>query len=75
MNKIPLLNKLKSTLNIGFHALAIPQVKPYSEFTVGLDNLGFGKLKVFRVDYVRSSQNRNQENGVVFGLKILNVLE
>jgi len=75
MNKIPLLNKLNSTLVLGFHALATPDIKPYSEFTVGLDNLGFGKLKVFRLDYVHSSQNGVQENGVVFGLKILNVLE
>ncbi len=75
MNKIPLLNKLNSTLVMGFHALAVPDTKPYTEFTVGLDNLGFGKLKVFRFDYVHSFQNRIQENGVVFGLKILNVLE
>jgi hypothetical protein len=75
MNKIPLLNKLNSTLVLGFHALAVPDTKPYTEFTVGLDNLGFGKLKVFRLDYVRSSQNGIQENGVVFGLKILNVLD
>ena len=75
MNKIPLLNKLNSTLVLGFHSLATPDIKPYSEFTVGLDNLGFGKLKVFRLDYVHSFQNGIQENGVVFGLKILNVLE
>ena len=75
MNKIPLLNKLNSTLVLGFHTLAVPDRKPYTEFTVGLDNLGFGKLKVFRLDYVRSFQNGIQENGVVFGLKILNVLE
>lgn len=75
MNKIPLLNKLNSTLVLGFHSLAVPDKKPYTEFTVGLDNLGFGKLKVFRFDYVRSFQNGIQENGVVFGLKILNVLE
>jgi hypothetical protein len=75
MNKIPLLNKLNSTLNLGFHALAVPDTKPYTELTLGLDNLGFGKLKVFRFDYVHSYQNGVQENGVVFGLKILNVLE
>ena len=75
MNKIPLLNKLNSTLVLGFHALATPDIKPYSEFTVGLDNLGFGKFKVFRFDFVHSNQNGIQENGVVFGLKILNVLE
>ncbi|WP_125722594.1 DUF5686 and carboxypeptidase regulatory-like domain-containing protein [Flavobacterium ustbae] len=75
MNKIPLLNLLKSTLNVGFHALTIPDRKPYSEFTVGLDNLGFGKFKLFRVDYVHSYQSGIQQNGVVFGLKILNVLD
>ncbi|MEL1254908.1 DUF5686 and carboxypeptidase regulatory-like domain-containing protein [Flavobacterium sp. DGU38] len=73
-NKIPLINLLKSTMNIGFHSLAIPDRKPYSEFTVGLDNLGFGKFKLFRVDYVHSYQGGIQQNGVVFGLKILNVL-
>lgn len=75
MNKIPLLNLLKSTMNLGFHSLAIPDRKPYTEFTVGLDNLGFGKFKLFRVDYVHSYQGGIQQNGVVFGLKILNVLD
>jgi hypothetical protein len=75
MNKIPLLNKLNSTLVLGFHVLAVPNIKPYTEFTIGLDKLGFGKLKVFRFDYVHSYQNGIQENGVVFGLKILNVLD
>ena len=75
MNKIPLLNLLKSTMNLGFHSLAIPDRKPYTEFTVGLDNLGFGKFKLFRVDYVHSYQGGIEQNGVVFGLKILNVLD
>jgi len=75
MNKIPLLNLLKSNLILGFHNLAVPNTKPYSEFTVGLDNLGFGKFKMFRVDYVRSYQNGYRGDGVVFGLKILNALE
>ncbi|QDW18696.1 DUF5686 and carboxypeptidase regulatory-like domain-containing protein [Flavobacterium sp. KBS0721] len=75
MNKIPLLNLLKSTMNLGFHSLAIPDRKPYTELTVGLDNLGFGKFKLFRVDYVHSYQGGIEQNGVVFGLKILNVLD
>lgn len=75
MNKIPLLNLLKSTMNIGFHALALPDRNPYSEFTIGLDNLGFGKFKLFRIDYVHSYQSGIQQNGVVFGLKILNALD
>ncbi|PAM94077.1 hypothetical protein B4N84_13420 [Flavobacterium sp. IR1] len=75
MNKIPLLNLLKSTMNIGFHSLAIPDKKPYTELTIGLDNLGFGKFKLFRLDYVHSYQGGLQQNGVVLGLKILNILD
>ncbi|MFI0490970.1 DUF5686 and carboxypeptidase regulatory-like domain-containing protein [Flavobacterium sp.] len=69
MNKIPLLNKLNSTLVLGFHTLAIPDKMPYSEFTVGLDNLGFGKFKIFRLDYIRSYQNGYQGDSIIFGFK------
>ena len=75
MNKIPLLNLLKSNLVLGFHNLSIPNAKPYSEFTIGLNNLGFGKFKLFRIDYIRSYQNGFQGDGIIFGLKFLNVLE
>lgn len=75
MNKIPLLNKLNTTLIVGFHNLSTTDKKPYQEFTVGLDRLGFGKFKLFRVDYVRSYQNGYLGDGVVFGLKFLNVLD
>lgn len=75
MNKIPLLNKLKSTLVLGYHNLSVPKRSPYHEYTVGLNNLGFGKFKIFRVDYIHSYQNGHQEDGVIFGLKILNILE
>ena len=75
MNKIPLLNKLQTQLVLGFHNLAVPNRKPYQEFTVGLDNLGFGKFRMLRVDYVRSYQNGYQGDGVIFGLKFLNILE
>jgi hypothetical protein len=75
INKIPLLNKLKATLVVGAANLAIPDRKPYNEFSIGLDKLGFGKFKIFRIDYVRAYQSGFLEEGVVFGLKFLNVLE
>lgn len=75
MNKIPLLNKLKSQLVLGFHDLAVPGRNPYQEFTVGLDNLGIGKARLFRIDYVRSYQNGYQGDAIIFGLKFLNVIE
>ncbi|WP_394758050.1 DUF5686 and carboxypeptidase regulatory-like domain-containing protein [Flavobacterium sp.] len=75
INKIPLLNKLKSNLILGYHNLSVPNRTPYYEFSAGLDNLGFGKFKIFRLDYVRSYQNGFQTDGVIFGLKFLNVLD
>ena len=73
MNKIPLFNKLQSTLILGYHNLSIPARLPYHEFSVGLNNLGFGKVKFFRIDYVRSYQNGYLGDGVIFGVKILNL--
>ncbi|MFM7017693.1 DUF5686 family protein, partial [Flavobacterium sp.] len=75
MNKIPLLNKLQSQLVLGVHNLAIPNRYPYQEFTIGLDNLGYGKVRIFRFDYIRSYQNGYQGDAILFGLKILNALE
>ena len=68
MNKIPLVNKLKSKLMLGFKNLAIPERKPYQEFSVGLSNLGFGKVRIFRVDYVRTYQGGYLGDGVMFGI-------
>lgn len=68
MNKIPLLNKLQSKLVLGFKNLAIPDRKPYQEFSVGLSNLGFGKFRLLRIDYVRSYQDGFQGDGVMFGI-------
>lgn len=70
MNKLPLLNLLKSKLVLGYHNLLIPNTRPYSEFSVGLNNLGFGKFRFFRIDYVRSYQNGYQGDGVVFGFRM-----
>jgi len=75
MNKIPVLKYLKSQLVLGFHNLAVPNRKPYQEFSIGLDNLGFGKYRLFRVDYVRSYQYGYQGDGIIFGLKFLNVIQ
>ena len=75
MNKIPLLNKLKSNLILGFHNLAIPDRKPYQEFALGLDHLGIGKFRILRIDYVRSYQQGYLGDGVIFDLKFLNLLE
>ena len=69
MNKIPLLNKLQWNLIGGFHQVNVPERKPYQEFTVGFDNVGWGKFRFLRIDYVRSYQNGFQGDGFMLGLK------
>lgn len=72
-NKLPLINLLHSTLVLGYHNLSVPERSPYHEYTIGLDQLGFGKLKIFRIDYIHTYQSGHQEDGVIFGLKILDM--
>ncbi len=69
LGKIPGLNKLNFNLILGAHNLATPNNKPYQEFTVGIDNIGWGKWRFLRVDYVRSYQSGFQSDAILFGLK------
>jgi hypothetical protein len=68
LNKIPLINKLGFELVVGGHALLTKDKKPYSEYSIGLNNLGIGKLRFLRLDYVKSIYNGVSQNGLVFGL-------
>jgi hypothetical protein len=69
------LRLLRANLILGAANLTEPNRKPYSEFSIGLDNLGFGKFRFFRFDYVRAYQGGYRGDGVVFGLKFLNILD
>jgi hypothetical protein len=69
LGKIPLLNKLNYNLVIGAHTLATESIKPYQEFSIGIDNLGWGKFRLLRFDYVRSYQNGYKGDALIFGLK------
>lgn len=75
MNKVPLLNKLQWNLVVGYHQIATPDFKPYQEFTAGFDNIGFGKFRFLRLDYIRSYQGGYVTDGVVFGLKFLDIIQ
>ncbi|NNF84955.1 MAG: carboxypeptidase-like regulatory domain-containing protein [Winogradskyella sp.] len=72
LGKIPLLNKLNFNLIVGTHALSLPNNKPYQEYTIGLDNIGWGKFRFLRFDYVRSYQGGFLNDTVVFGLRFFN---
>jgi hypothetical protein len=69
LGKIPLLNKLNFNLIVGAHNLATPNNIAYQEYTIGIDNIGWGKYRFLRFDYVRSYQNGFIGDAVVFGLK------
>lgn len=74
-NSIPLFNKLNYHLVAGYHILAVPERNPYSEFTIGLDNVGWGKARFFRIDYIRSYESGFLSDGVIFGLTFLDIFE
>ncbi|WP_019038040.1 DUF5686 and carboxypeptidase regulatory-like domain-containing protein [Psychroflexus tropicus] len=71
LNKIPLLNQLNFNMIIGAKSLFTNENKPYSEFSIGLDNLGIGQFRVFRLDYVKPYQDGWQNGALIFGIKLL----
>ena len=72
LNKIPGINKLQLQTVVGYHLLSTDKRKPYQEFSIGLDNVGWGKYRLFRVDYVRSVQGTGSPDALVVGIKLLN---
>ena len=68
LRKIPLINKLNFNLVTGVKGLFMWDKKPYSEYSIGIDNIGFGKWRVLRVDYVKSNYNGIKGDGFLFGL-------
>lgn len=70
LGKIPLLRSLNFNTVIGVNSLWTTGNKPYSEYSVGISNIGFGKYRILRVDYVKAYQGGWQDSGVIFGLSI-----
>lgn len=75
LGKIPGLNKLNFNLVVGGHVLSTENNKPYFEYSIGLDNLGWGKFRFLRIDYVRSEFQGVSDGAFIFGLKFLNVID
>ncbi len=53
-DKIPLLKKLGATEVIKVSYLTTPDLKNYTEYSLGLDRLGWGLFKIFRLDVATS---------------------
>ncbi|MGV6828473.1 MAG: DUF5686 and carboxypeptidase regulatory-like domain-containing protein [Flavobacteriales bacterium] len=71
LGKIPLINKLNYNLVAGANILATENQKPYGEISLGIDNLGFGKYRLLRLDYVQSLHQGERFGAFIFGLKFL----
>ena len=68
LGKIPYMNKLGFNLVIGWHGISLDGGNPYSEYNVGIANLGWKKYRFLRVDYVRSFASGEADNALMFGL-------
>jgi len=75
LGKIPGINRLNFNLVAGAHALSINRNKPYTELSLGIDNLGIGKFRFLRLDYVRNFYQGSSEGAFIFGLKFLNFID
>ncbi len=74
LGRIPGINLLNLNLVVGTHQLYTAIHNPYREVSLGLDNIGFGKFRFLRLDYVVSFTNGRRDTGFIFGLKFLDVL-
>ena len=65
LGKVPLINKLNFHLVGGAKTLFMADKKPYTEYSLGLANVGFGKWRFLRVDYVNSFHAGIKNEGVL----------
>jgi len=68
LGKIPLINTLNYNLILGVHGFSSQDQKPYQEFSLGVNNIGWKKYRFLRVDYVRSYHSGFVNDGVLFGI-------
>ncbi|WP_439131749.1 DUF5686 and carboxypeptidase regulatory-like domain-containing protein [Polaribacter sp.] len=68
--RVPLLNKLNYHLITGAKTLYMADTKQYSEVSVGMENIGFGKWRFLRVDYIKSFHDGNRRDGFLLGMNL-----
>lgn len=69
LGKIPLLRAIDANTEIGLALHAVPEHRPYSEWYVGLRNLGIGKFKIFHVLYGQGYWGEQKFEGFRFGVQ------
>jgi hypothetical protein len=68
LGKIPLINKLNYNLIVGLNGFSTKNQKPYKEFSLGIDNIGWGKYRLLRIDYVKSYKSEFVNDAFLFGI-------
>ncbi len=78
LRKVPLLKKLEWNLAVGVKLLESSEQNLYTEYNVGIDNIGYKLFRLFRIDLVWANQNcnltgqcnNNSRFGVVVGFAL-----
>jgi hypothetical protein len=70
LGKIPLINELNLHLVGGAKTLFMADKNPYTEYSVGFSNIGFGKWRFLRIDYVRSNYAGIKNDGFLFRISL-----
>jgi len=70
LGKIPLINKLNFHLVAGAKTLFMANKKPYTEYSVGIDNIGFGKWRFFGIDYAKSNYGGIKNDGLLLRISL-----
>lgn len=68
MRKIPLMRALKLQLVAGANFLTVKDQKPYTEWHVGLANIGIKSWRLLRIDFVQSYSDNTTHSGVRVGI-------
>jgi hypothetical protein len=69
LGKVPGLNLLNYDMILSAKAL-MTERKPYFEVSAGIDNIGFGKFRPFRIDYVRSITSGRNYGAFILGINL-----
>ncbi len=70
LDKTPFLRKLGWSMVAGVHYVDTPDLPAYTEFTLGVENVGFGLFRIFRLEGYLSHMAGTWRLGGVFGVDL-----
>jgi hypothetical protein len=70
LDKIPAVRKLGWMMVVGLKYLKTPTQPDYTELSFGIDNIGIGPLRLFRLDGIVYGSPNDPRFGLVLGMKL-----